>query len=137
MGRSIKDVAAGRNEQRFPTKFTGTLIVDRVPMGVEIADISRVGAQLRGDNLPLRGQEVVLCAIGLEVVATVAWNGEKSCGLTFHRPIAPLFVVYRNMPLRDLDLLNSADGDARRTPTRGQPATGSLTASSWSRSSGE
>jgi hypothetical protein len=82
-------------------KFAGTLIVDRKSLPIEIIDISRVGACVRGDGLPERGDEVLLCAEGLQVVATVVWSDGAACGMNFHKPIALV-----DMDEQDLDLPN-------------------------------
>lgn len=97
-----------RRDQRFAARFTATAIVDRVQMLVEIADISRVGACLRGFKLPQHGEELVLRAIGLEVVATVVWREGQSCGVTFHKPIAPQAVLRKNPNLPSADTLMPA-----------------------------
>jgi hypothetical protein len=106
--RMLKELRNARCDQRYPTKFPGTVIVDRRPLNIEIADISRIGACLRGSNLPRRGQEVVLRAIGLEVVATVVWSDDASCGVNFHKPIAPLQIVRKNPFLPNLNTLTRA-----------------------------
>lgn len=86
-----------RRALRYPTKFDGVLTIDRRPIQVDVADLSRVGGCVRGSNLPDRGNEVVLLAYGLEVVATVVWSDETACGLNFHKPIEPLHIVRHNM----------------------------------------
>jgi|UniRef100_UPI0035CC6388 hypothetical protein len=103
--RTIKELQIARRDQRYPTKFAGIMIVDRKPMPIEIADISCVGACLRGSGLPRRGQEIVLRATGLEVVATVVWSDGASCGVNFHKEIAPLAIVRKNPFLPNLNTL--------------------------------
>lgn len=106
--RTIKELQTARRDLRYPTKFAGTVTVDRKIQSIEIADISCVGACLRGSNLPKRGQEVVLRATGLEVVATVVWSDDRSCGLNFHKAIAPLAIVRKNPFLPNLNTLTRA-----------------------------
>lgn len=108
MATSATALRQMRREQRYPTKFAGTLIVDRKPMRVEIADISRIGACVRGSDLPRRGQEVVLRATGLEVVGTIVWSDGSACGVNFHKAIAPLAVVRENPYLPNLNTLTRA-----------------------------
>ena len=103
--RSVKELQEARRALRYPTKFAGKLVIDRKSIAVEIADISCVGACLRGSGLPARGQEVVLRATALEVVATVVWSDGATCGLNFHREIQPLAVVRNNPYLPNLNTL--------------------------------
>jgi hypothetical protein len=104
----MKELQQARREQRYPTKFPCFVIADRVRLRTEIADISRVGACLRGADLPRRGQEIVLRATGLEVVATVVWSDGATCGVNFHKAIAPLAVVRSNPYLPNLNTLTKA-----------------------------
>lgn len=103
-----KELRNARSDQRFPTKFSGVVIVDRRPISIEIADISRVGACVRGTDLPHRGQEVVLRAKHLDVVATVVWRDDMSCRLNFHKEIAPLAIVRENLDMPNLNTLTKA-----------------------------
>lgn len=92
-----------RRAHRYTTRFPGIVIVDRVPLPVEIVDLSCVGACVRGHGLPNRGDEIVLTAQDLEVVGTVVWSDGLSCGINFHKPIAPLAVVDSNLALPNLN----------------------------------
>lgn len=106
--RSIKELQTARREQRYPTRFAGTVIVDRQRLAIEIADISCVGACVRGHDLPQRGQEILLLAKDLEVVGTVVWSDGTACGVNFHKPIAPLAVVRSNPYLPNLNTFTKA-----------------------------
>ncbi len=90
-----------RRNQRFPTNFAATLIVDRKPMLVRVGDISRLGAMLYAAGLPGVGTEVVLAGQAFDVVATVVWRTDEACGLSFHRDVEPLEVVRQNVPEMD------------------------------------
>lgn len=96
MQNKIRQYQIARRGQRYPTRFTARLVADRKPFVVTIRDISCVGACLVGDDLPMRGTEVVMSALGVEVVATVVWSDGAACGINFHRAIEPLDVVRRN-----------------------------------------
>lgn len=85
-----------RESLRYPTNFPGELAIWRNRLTVTITNISRRGALLTGENLPLPGQEVTLTARSLEVVATVAWNKNGAAGLRFHRDVEPLEIVRQN-----------------------------------------
>ncbi len=104
----IEEPENARREQRYAARFAGTVIIDRKALSVEIADISCVGACVRGADLPKRGDEIVLLAEDLEVVGTVVWSDGASCGINFHRTIAPLAVVRSNPHLPNLNTLTKA-----------------------------
>lgn len=106
--RKIGELDNARREQRYKARFAGTVIFDRVSLAVEIADISCVGACVRGAGLPQRGEEIVLTAEDLEVVGTVVWSDGASCGINFHKPIAPLAVVRSNPHLPNFNTLTRA-----------------------------
>ncbi len=94
---NIKTKHDERRSQRYPTSFPGKLTVWRKHLPVMITDISRSGALLAASELPSVGEEVVLKARLLEVVATVAWTNSGFAGLRFHRDIDPLEVVRQNV----------------------------------------
>ncbi|WP_157134607.1 PilZ domain-containing protein [Sphingomonas sp. PAMC 26605] len=104
----IEDLKDVRSEQRYLARFSGTVIIDRKPLAVEIADISCVGACVRGADLPKRGEEIVLLAENLEVVGTVVWSDDTACGINFHKPIAPLAVIGSNPYLPNFNTLTKA-----------------------------
>lgn len=104
----IEDFENARREHRYTARFPGTIIIDRKSLAIEIADISCVGACVRGADLPKRGEEIVLLAEGLEVVGTVVWSDGASCGINFHKAIAPLAVVRSNPHLPNLNTLTKA-----------------------------
>jgi len=109
MASKVAEWQNARRGQRYPTRFMGTLMHDRRPLPITIADISRVGARLKGRDLPEIGDEVVLTATGLEVVATIVWNDGDACGINFHRTIEPLHVVRHNPFSPDTNALRFAN----------------------------
>jgi hypothetical protein len=94
---SIRAIQDSRRSLRYPTSFSGELIVrHKKALPVMISNISRCGALIKGCDLPMAGHEVVLRARSLDVVATVAWTGIDFAGLRFHRDVEPLEVVRQN-----------------------------------------
>jgi len=102
--RGSEHLENARSEQRF----AGTVIVERRSLAIEIADISCVGACVRGADLPARGEEIVLLAENLEVVGTVVWSDATACGINFHKPIAQLAVVSSHPYLPNFNTLTKA-----------------------------
>lgn len=50
---------------------------------VAISDLSPEGAQLDGHDLPMTGEEVVVVAGPLDVMAKVIWRTDAKCGIRF------------------------------------------------------
>lgn len=50
---------------------------------VGISDLSPEGAQLDGHDLPMTGEEVVVVAGPLDVMAKVIWRTDSKCGIRF------------------------------------------------------
>lgn len=93
---NVRQTREARRSQRYPTNFPGELTVRVGLVPVTITNISRSGAQLKGETLPLSGQIVTLRARSLDILATVAWSRNGQAGLSFHRDIEPLEVVRQN-----------------------------------------
>jgi hypothetical protein len=94
---SLTSLRNARRAPRFPTKLEAILRVGRRRMPITIGDISRTGAMISGRHLPPCGERVALLAEGLEVLATVVWREDESCGLDFHDAVDPLAVVRQNL----------------------------------------
>jgi len=73
------------------------MIVDRKQSSVVVGDISSNGAMVRAPGLPRVGTEIVLAGKAFEIVATVAWRTDETCGLSFHREVDPLEIVRQNV----------------------------------------
>ena len=52
-------------------------------VGVDLLDLSKSGARLRGDNLPGPGQDVIVLLGRLEVFGSIVWQDEDQCGVHF------------------------------------------------------
>lgn len=63
---------------------------------------------MRGRELPERGDEVLLCADSLEIVATVVWSDGAACGMNFHKPLARLDGDAQDIDLPNLNTLTNA-----------------------------
>ncbi|HEV2594863.1 MAG TPA: hypothetical protein VGU01_06655 [Sphingomicrobium sp.] len=50
---------------------------------VIVEDVCRIGAKLRGRNLPPVGAQLLVKAGAMEILAAVAWMERDQCGITF------------------------------------------------------
>jgi PilZ domain len=76
-----------REEPRFEVDLDATLRAYRVaPVSARMIDFSRTGCLLRVEEHDYcSGDEVLLSAIDIEAVATIAWIRMPFLGLAFHR----------------------------------------------------
>lgn len=76
-----------RLDERHSLTMDATVRAYRAaPVAASVLDVSAGGAMLRSDAQDLRkGDEIVLDAGRVEIVATVAWSNESFFGLAFHR----------------------------------------------------
>jgi hypothetical protein len=95
--QTLSSLRDARRATRFPTKLDAILRIGQRRVSVVIADISRTGAMICGEEMPKQGERVTLCAKGLEANATVMWADEGSCGVNFHDLVEPLAVVRENL----------------------------------------
>ena len=84
-----------RVEPRFEVDLDATLRAYRVaPVSARMIDFSRTGCLLRVEDHAYRsGDEVLLSAIDIEAVATIAWIRVPFLGLAFHRRLDPHHVA--------------------------------------------
>ena len=84
-GRRV-DVPGG---QRRAKRETVVLAASAVGIGrsnsVAVPDISQVGARLQGQDLPRRGERLLMRFGETSLFATVAWSGRDQCGIVFER----------------------------------------------------
>lgn len=85
-----------RQSQRYPTHIEGTAILYGLRYPIVIADISAEGAMVRGLPSVTKGQEFVVQARSLDVVAIVVRNAARGAGVRFLHAVSPLAVVREN-----------------------------------------
>jgi hypothetical protein len=54
-----------------------------------LVDISLTGARLCSDNLPLKGEELLLSVDKVRAYGTVKWANRQQCGVAFDPPLDP------------------------------------------------
>lgn len=76
-----------REHARWNVFLSAALIVGAVSTPVRIRNISEMGAQLDGRNLPEEGTVLELRRGALVATGCIAWQSESYCGVRFQRPI--------------------------------------------------
>jgi hypothetical protein len=71
-----------------------------------LVDLSSTGARLRGDDVPEKGEDLMLSIEGVLTYGTVAWSRLGFCGIAFDSPL----------PLADIRLLEQKASKARGLP---------------------
>lgn len=91
-----------RHARRYEFALHGTVSgYGVIPTPVEIANISTIGAMIRGLLPPLeRDNAVILTIRNTVVVATVAWKRDDTAGLVFDAPIDPILLARMNDRIR-------------------------------------
>lgn len=108
-----------RQSQRYPTHINGAAILHGVRYPIVIADISAEGAMIRGMPAMEKGQEFVVQARALDVVAVVVRSAVRGVGVRFVRAVNPLSVVRQNYA--GLEHLRKPDRGARSKPDPWRP----------------
>ncbi len=78
-----------RTEDRHDVDLPVTVRAYRVsPIDARMVDVSSGGAMVSlASDAVGRGDEVLIAAHGIEVVATIAWATDGFCGIAFHRKL--------------------------------------------------
>ena len=86
--RSDGGIPAGRRSApRNPVLLAAAVVTVAASHPVEVMNVSTTGAKLRGEELPLTGQMVLIKAGPVNALAKVAWRRGGMCGVTFDEPL--------------------------------------------------
>jgi hypothetical protein len=77
-----------RSVPRTQAPTIAVLSVDAAHYHATIVDISRTGARLCGDDLPVVGDQVTFGADKVNAVGAVVWRDLGACAVEFDTPIA-------------------------------------------------
>ena len=79
-----------RTDDRHDVDLAVTVRAYRVsPIEARMVDVSAGGAMVSLESDAVgRGDEILIAARGIELVATIAWATDGFCGLAFHRKLA-------------------------------------------------
>jgi hypothetical protein len=86
-GRRIDGVGGRRCAVREPLLLEAAITTLRASRRVTMVNISATGARLRGPEMPDVGADVLIRAGSVDTIATVVWNRNGMCGITFDEPI--------------------------------------------------
>src|SRR5688500_6400458 len=82
-GNRIDKPGGLRRAVREEIMVRAGMMTTTASVGVDLLDLSKSGARLRGDNLPDPGQEVIVLLGRLEAFGSIAWRDEDQCGVQF------------------------------------------------------
>ena len=87
-GKRIDRPGGSRRTVREDVMLPTALMTMTDSLNVDLLDLSRCGARLRGKDLPSPGQEVLVLIGKLEAFASVVWRDEGECGVHFDIPLS-------------------------------------------------
>ncbi len=93
LGRDGSVHAERRANARTPADCPARLQTSSGDWQVRLADLSEGGARLLFHDPPQEGAAALLAWRSHEVLCTIAWRGENSCGVTFEKPISRELVI--------------------------------------------
>lgn len=77
------DAASNRRSQRAKVLMRAILDVAGMELPVRLRDVSREGALVEGDRLPIEGTSFIFRSRDVEVPASVAWVEGNRAGIAF------------------------------------------------------
>ena len=80
-GKRIDKPSGSRKAVREEILIRAAMMTTTESMNVDLLDLSKTGAKLRGENLPAPGQEVLLLIGRLEAFGSVVWRDDNECGV--------------------------------------------------------
>jgi len=87
-GKRIDRPGGSRRAVRHDIMLPTAMMTMTDTLNVDLLDLSKSGAKLRGSENPALGQEVLLLVGGLEAFASVIWRDADECGIHFDRPLS-------------------------------------------------
>jgi hypothetical protein len=82
-GNRVDKPGGHRRAVRDEIMARASLMTTTDSVSVDLLDLSKSGARLRGDPLPAPGQEVMVLLGRLESFGSVVWRDEDQCGVHF------------------------------------------------------
>ena len=90
-------ITHNRSSRRSPVLLAASIDVAGAEQSVKLRNLSREGALIEGDCLPVEGSSTVFKRNELRVIARVAWVQGRFAGIAFEHPLAKDEVL-RNVP---------------------------------------
>jgi PilZ domain len=85
-----KEGGGRRRAAREEAPLTAVITTLTCSHSALVVDVSCTGARLRGDELPSKGQEMILSVEKLRTFGIVVWSRRGECGVRFDPPLEPL-----------------------------------------------
>lgn len=90
-------ITHNRSSRRSPVLLAASVEVGGATQAVKLRNLSKDGALIEGDALPVEGSSTLFCRNDLSVRARVAWVQGRFAGLAFERSLEKEEVL-RNVP---------------------------------------
>lgn len=87
-GKRIDGVGGHRIAPREPVLLPVWISTVSASWTVDVVNVSRTGAKLRGHELPAKGTDLLVRVGPIDVLATVVWHCSDACGVTFDQPVS-------------------------------------------------
>jgi hypothetical protein len=82
-GKRIDKPGGCRRAARDTAMVRAAMMTVTDTIGVDLIDVSKSGAKLRGHNLPAPGEDVLVLLGRLEAFGSVVWRDDGHCGVRF------------------------------------------------------
>ena len=86
-GKRIDEPGGSRRAVREPALTWAVMMTTTESFTVDLLDLSKTGARLRGRLFPGVGHEVLVLLGRLEAFGTIVWQDGELCGLQFDVPL--------------------------------------------------
>ena len=117
-GKRIDQPGGHRQAVREQIMIRAAMMTMTDTIGIDLLDLSKSGAKVRGAALPAPGQEVVVLLGRVEAFGSVIWRDGDQCGVHFDCPLSD----------RALSQIESERGPAALAGIAGEEA---LAAADW------
>ena len=117
-GKRIDRPGGSRRAVREGVMLPAAMMTTTDSVTVDLLDLSKTGAKLRGRSLPAPGQEVLVMLGWLEAFGSVIWRDEDECGIHFDVSLSDRAV-------------SVVQGERGLASLRGVPGEALLAASDW------
>ena len=87
-GKRLDGVAGRRVAEREAVLLPVWITTVSSSATVDVLNVSRTGAKLRGPDLPGTGSDLLVRVGPIDVLATVVWLCNDVCGVTFENPVS-------------------------------------------------
>ena len=87
-GKRIDGVGGRRVAEREPVSLPAWISTISASWTADVVDVSQTGAKLSGHEMPPPGTDLLVRVGPVDVLATVVWQSDDVCGVTFDRSVS-------------------------------------------------